>query len=249
MTPPSPASRPQPAAAAAIPVPAPHARRKRLGAGSSIARQFSRPSGPFGHLVTRLLARGNASFNRWLVGELAALEPSPAAVIELGCGPGIALAELLSAYPAASVVGVDPSSVVLKSARRRNAPAIAASRLTLVTGGTETVASSPRADLVLATHVLYFWADPVRELRRINDILTPQGHVALGYQLRRDMPPIAQRTFPREGFTLYDGDDQVTAVLQQAGFTPPEVRIFGDPGRPGGRLALAAPDPLRGTSA
>lgn len=55
------------------------------------------------------------------------------------------------------------------------------------------------------------------------------------------MPPIAQRTFPREGFTLYDCDNQVAAVVQQAGFTPPEVRIFGDPGHPGGRFALTTP--------
>jgi SAM-dependent methyltransferase len=239
MTTPQPASRPQAAVAAAIPVPAPRARRKRLSAANGIARQFGGPSGPVGHLVTGLLARGNASFNRWLVDELAALQPPPAAVTELGCGPGIALTELLSAYPGASVVGVDPSSVVLKSARRRNAPAIAGGRLTLVTGGIETAAGYAPADLVLACHVLYFWADPVRELRRINEILTPCGHLALGYQLRRDMPPIAQRTFPQEGFTLYDCDDQVAAVLQQAGFTPPEVRVFGDPAHPGGRLALA----------
>jgi SAM-dependent methyltransferase len=240
MTTPTP-NQPQAAVAAAIPVPAPRARRKRLRAANGIARQFAGPSGPVGHLVTGLLARGNASFNRWLVHELAALEPPPAAVIELGCGPGIALTELLSTYPAASVVGVDPSFVVLKSARRRNTSAIADGRLTLITGNIETAAGYTPADLVLACHVLYFWADPIRELRRINEILTPHGHVALGYQLRRDMPPIAQRTFPQEGFTLYDCDDQVAAVLQQAGFTPPEVRIFGDPGHPGGRLALATP--------
>ena len=164
-----------------------------------------------------------------------------ATVIELGCGPGIALTELLSAYPAASIVGVDPSSVVLKSARQRNAPAIAAGRLTLVTGDIERAAAHAPADLVLACHVLYFWADPARELRRVREVLAAGGRIALGYQLRQHMPPIAQRTFPREGFTLYDCDGQVAAVLQQAGFTPPEVRIFGDPGHPGGRLALATP--------
>jgi hypothetical protein len=67
------------------------------------------------------------------------------------------------------------------------------------------------------------------------------GHIALGYQLRQNMPPVAQRTFPREGFTLYDSDDQVAAVLEQAGFTRPEIRIFGAHDRAMGRLALSAP--------
>ena len=57
------------------------------------------------------------------------------------------------------------------------------------------------------------------------------------------MPPISQRTFPQEGFTLYDSDDQVAAVVAQAGFTRPEIRIFGAPDRPMGRLALSAPAP------
>jgi hypothetical protein len=59
------------------------------------------------------------------------------------------------------------------------------------------------------------------------------------------MPPIAQRTVPQEGFTVYDSDDQVAALLERAGFTPPEVRVFGDPGHPAGRLALATPGPCR----
>jgi SAM-dependent methyltransferase len=244
MTTPKPASRPQ-AAAAATTVPAPRARRTRLSPVNGIARQFGGPSGPVGHLVTGLLARDNASFNRWLVHELGTMVPPPATVIELGCGPGIALRELLAAYPAASVIGVDRSPVVLKSARRRNALAIAGGRLTLVTGSIEKAVGYAPAGLVLACHVLYFWADPVRELRRINDILAPHGHVALGYQLRDDMPPIAQRTFPQQGFTVYDSDDQVAVALQDAGFTPPEVRVFGDPANPGGRLALAAPAPGR----
>jgi SAM-dependent methyltransferase len=242
MTTPESASQPQAALAATLPVPVrPRARRQRLSAVNSIARQFGGPSGPIGHLVTGLLARGNASFNRWLVRELGTLARPPATVIELGCGPGIALRELLTAYPAASVVGVDRSPLVLKSARRRNAVAIAGGRLTLVTGDLEKAVGYAPADLVLACHVLYFWADPVSELRRISEILAPHGHVALGYQLRQHMPPIAQRTFPPEGFTLYDSDDQVAALLQHAGFAAPEVRIFGDPAHPGGRLALATP--------
>jgi SAM-dependent methyltransferase len=240
-----PASRPQAALTATVPVQAPLARRKRPSVLHRIARQFGDPSGPIGYLVTGKLARANASFNCWLVHQLSTAVPPPATVIEIGCGPGIALRELLIAYPAASVVGVDRSPVVLKSARRRNAMAIASGRLTLVTGDLENAVGYAPADLVLACHVLYFWADPVRELRRINDILPPSGYVALGYQLRQHMPPIAQRTFSQEGFPLYDSDEQVALVLQRAGFTPPKIRVFGDPVHPGGRLALATPAPGR----
>jgi SAM-dependent methyltransferase len=245
MTMPTQPSKPQADAAAPDPAagsrrgpgpPRPHNRaagRPRGGLGTA-ARQFAGPSGPAGHLVTWLLARGNASVNRWLVREVAAAAPAPATVIELGCGPGVAPAELLRAYPAARVIGAGPSAVVLTSARRRNARALAEGRLTLVTGDIATAASYAPAGLVLACHVLYFWPDPVAELRRIREDLAPAGRIALGYQLRQNMPPLAQRTFPRQKFTLYDSDDQVCAALEQAGFTRPEVRIFGAPDRPGG---------------
>ena len=117
-----------------------------------------------------------------------------------------------------------------------------------MTGDTRGAAGYAPAGLVLACHVLYFWPDPVAELKRIREVLAPAGHIALGYQLRQNMPPLAQRTFPRQGFILYDCDDQVAAVLEQAGFTRPEVRIFGTPDRPMGRLALSAPHPGRATT-
>jgi hypothetical protein len=47
------------------------------------------------------------------------------------------------------------------------------------------------------------------------------------------------------GFILYDRDDQVAAVPEQAGFTGPEIRIFGSPDQPMGRLALSVPAPGR----
>jgi hypothetical protein len=43
---------------------------------SFLAQQFSLQSGLMGHLVTRLLARGNAGFNLWVVHELAARCPA-----------------------------------------------------------------------------------------------------------------------------------------------------------------------------
>lgn len=213
------------------------------GPACFMARQFGLPSGPIGHLVTRLLARGNARFNHWLVHELAGTVANPQRVIELGCGPGVALQELLMTYPEASIFGIDPSAVVLKSARHRNADAIRAGRLELVVGDVATAAAYGPADLIVACHVLYFWTNPMSELRLIREALTATGHLALGYQLRQNMPHTSQRAFPSQGFILYDSDDQVAELLEKAGFTSPEVLISGDDERPQGRLAVTTATP------
>jgi hypothetical protein len=95
MTMPTQPSKPQADAAAADP-----AAGSRRGLGA-VARQFAGPSGPAGHLVTWLLARGNASFNRWLVREVAKAVPAPATVSRpsgsSASGPVTALAVARSA--------------------------------------------------------------------------------------------------------------------------------------------------------
>jgi SAM-dependent methyltransferase len=206
---------------------------------SLVAQQFGGPSGPAGHLVTRMLARGNAGFNRWVVRELAGFLPAAATVIEVGSGPGVAVAEFARTLPNARIIGVDRSRVVHHSARRRNATAIADGRVILKEGNLDAAISFQPADLVLAVHVVYFWPDPVAELRRIHAALRPGGRVALGYQLRRNMPKPSQRQFPKAGFTLYDSDAEIVGLLADAGFNAPHVRIFGTTERPAGRLATA----------
>ncbi|MEJ7704392.1 MAG: hypothetical protein WKF47_12295 [Geodermatophilaceae bacterium] len=89
-------------------------------------------------------------------------------------------------------------------------------------------------------HVLYFWHQPVHDLKRVAELLAQDGRVALGYQLRRDMPVPAQRDFPSAGHRLYESDEEVRQVLREAGIQTDEVRIFGEAASPGGRLLLGS---------
>jgi hypothetical protein len=89
-----PASQPQAALAAFLPAPPDHAPAGNTSAQPTPTPAFRRPSGPIGHLVSGLLACGNASINRWLDYKLAAMVPTPASIPELACVPGIAVREL-----------------------------------------------------------------------------------------------------------------------------------------------------------
>jgi hypothetical protein len=51
---------------------------------------------------------------------------------------------------------------------------------------------------------------------------------------------MAQKQFSRQGFQLYDSDEEVHALLRSAGFGGAVQRVNGSPERPEGRLALAA---------
>ena len=204
-----------------------------------VADQFGLPSGPLGMLVGRFMARSNGDFNRWAARETAARVPAAATVVDLGCGPGVGLAALLTSFPTARIVGVDPSATMCRQARRRNRQAVGQGRLTVVHGDARAVAGALPVDVVMAIHVLYFLHAPDRDLPPVTGVLRAGGTLALGYQLRGNMPAVSQRDFAAAGHRLYDSDEDVSAVLAAAGLTTDEVRVFGDSAHPGGRLLLA----------
>jgi trans-aconitate methyltransferase len=186
------------------------------------------------------MARGNAELSRWVVQQATAHHGGVVSqVAELGPGPGVGLEALLAQFPDAKVWGVDVSSVMLSQSRKRNQSAVAAGRLTLLEGGVSALSASEPVDIVMANHVLYFWRDPATEMAQIRGFLRPGGLLALGYQLRRNMPSMAQRRFPAAGHRLYEADDDVTGLAIAAGFDSVTSVVKGPPEAPEGRVMLA----------
>jgi hypothetical protein len=60
-----------------------------------------------------------------------------------------------------------------------------------------------------------------------------------GYHLKRNMAPMAQTHFPRQGHVLYESVNDVEKLLGDAGFQSVTHRVKGSAEAPQGRLALA----------
>lgn len=205
-----------------------------------IARQFSHPHGPLGRLIGFGMARGNGEFIRWVVKQVNdRLEGEAGRMAELGPGPGVGLKALLQQFPQAHVWGIDLSPLMLAQAKKRNLAEVEAGRLTLIQGSVSALSEIAPADVVMANHVLYFWHEPAAEITQIHRYLRPGGLLALGYQLRQNMPPVAQKRFPEDGHLLYDSNDEVDKLTRAAGFTAVSQLLKGVPEKPGGRLTLA----------
>ena len=205
-----------------------------------LAQQFGHPSGLLGALVGRGMARGNAELSRWVVQQAAAHHGDEVRhVAELGPGPGVGLEALLAQFPDARVWGVDVSSVMLSQSRKRNQSAVAAGRLMLLEGGVPALSKSEPADIVMANHVLYFWQDPAAQMAHIRGFLRPGGLLALGYQLKANMPAMAQRRFPAAGHRLYEADEEVAGLAITSGFGPVTHIVKGPDEAPEGRVMLA----------
>ena len=195
---------------------------------SALVSQAGRPRGVVGHLEGWLFAyRGsNRKRNRWAVG-LLEVRPTDR-VLEIGFGPGIAIAELARCATHGQVYGVDHSEVMVRQASRRNAAAVRAGRVHLTRASAERLPSfGEPLDTILAVNSLGFWPDPEQRLRELGALLRPAGRIALVSQPRcpgatRDTTDLAAQELAdlltRAGFVdlrdeRLDLDPPVTCVL------------------------------------
>src|SRR6266508_778465 len=99
---------------------------------SAIVQQFGRPSGPLGVLAGLIMRmRPSNRLRNLRTVELLDIR-SDDRVLEVGFGPGLAVARAAALASAGNVVGIDHSELMLRQASRRNAEAIRAGRVELL---------------------------------------------------------------------------------------------------------------------
>lgn len=195
------------------------ARRLPNGLRRRLVAQAHNPTGRVGHVEGWIFGHrpSNVRRNRWAV-ELLEVQPSDR-VIELGCGPGVAIAALTTRATQGLVVGVDHSAVVIRQARRRNADAIKAGRVRLIHAPVEhlQVADGP-FDAALAVNTVGMWPEPTIRLRELGRLLRRGGRIALVSQPRCPGATAA---------TSAAAADRLAAQLSEAGFEDIRVETLG----------------------
>jgi len=176
-----------------------------------VVGQGHHPRGTAGSVTGWVFAHrpSNRLRNRWAV-SLLRVRPADR-VLEIGFGPGIAVAELTRAG-AAHVYGADHSGVMLRQASRRNAAAIRAGRVTLVDAPVDRLPAALDGpfDAILAVNSLGFWPAPAERLAELRRRLAPGGRVALVSQ---------PRCHGATAGTSRTAADELEHLLRSAGFT------------------------------
>ncbi len=182
-----------------------------------LVSQFARPRGFWGRVAGWIMAHrpSNIERNLWSV-ELLEIRPEHR-VLELGCGPGIAIQAICARLTTGSVTGVDHSALMVRQAARRNAAQVAAGRVHLMHGQlSDLPPQSGPFDRMLAVNVAMFWDDPVAHMRELRQRLAPGGRLALTLQPRS--PKATDEDARRAG-------DLLAQQLRQAGFDRVRVEL------------------------
>ena len=149
----------------------------------SLARQFGNPNGALGRVAGWVMGRRTSNVRRshWAV-ELLDLQPGDR-LVEVGCGPGVAIAA--AATRGATVVGVDRSPVMIGQARRRNRRAVRDGHVVLVVAPVENLpAFDVPFDSALAINTVGHWDDPLGGLGGLKRVLRAGGRIAVVAQPR-----------------------------------------------------------------
>jgi ubiquinone/menaquinone biosynthesis C-methylase UbiE len=180
---------------------------------AAIVGQFGRPQGTAGRVAGWVMAhrQSNRQRNSWVV-SLLDVQPTDR-VLEIGFGPGLAIAELgRRVGDSGHVCGIDHSEVMLRLATRRNASAVAAGRVTLSRASVDQLPPSLGGsfDAILSVNSLGFWPAPTERLEELRRRLRSGGRIAIASQPRC---PGATASTSRNAAR------EIEALLQDAGYT------------------------------
>jgi len=183
-----------------------------------VVEQFHRPHGALGRLAGLVLAHrpSNRRRNLWTI-DLLDLQPTDR-VLELGFGPGVALAAAARRVTHGLVVGVDHSETMARVARRRNGRAVAEGRVVLHVAPFEALPDLGEPfDAIFGVNAVMFAGDAEGLLSGLRDRLRPGGRIAVTFQSRRP------------GATHADslrGGEETAERLRRAGFESVRVEVL-----------------------
>lgn len=200
------------------------------------ASQFRKPSGLFGRLVGRLMARGNEYEAGWTV-SLLDIQPHDH-ILEIGFGPGVAIQHASQKAVNGLVTGIDLSTTMVHVAAKSNAAAIKAGRVDLRHGTVSSLSFPDEVfDKAYTIHSIYFWEKPIDDLREVRRVLKAGGLLAV------TILPIDEwskkRPVPPDVFTLYRSDE-IAQLLLEAGYRDVRVEKSPQPDRFAGECILGS---------
>ena len=139
-----------------------------------MSNQVRKPSGRVGRAVVARMNQSHAALTDWGL-EHVRIEPS-FSILDVGCGGGRTIAELLKRAPAGRVYGVDYSTASVEASRETNRDAVAAGRVEIQQGSVSRLPfADAMYDLVTAVETHYYWPDLPNDAREIFRVLKPGG--------------------------------------------------------------------------
>jgi ubiquinone/menaquinone biosynthesis C-methylase UbiE len=171
-----------------------------------------RPHGTMGKIFGWRMGRRNRPAYDWTVQQLRPVAPK--SILEIGFGTGHLMALAAQDLKPARIAGVDPSELMVETARKRLAKIGSDIPSDLKQGDDTALPKDGPFDAIVALHSFQFWAQPAETLANIRAQLAPRGRFVIVIQLRTKRRSKAPNPLSRRR----DEISRACAAFETAGF-------------------------------
>ena len=183
-----------------------------MNISSYIARQFSKPTGFGGKIVTAIMNKQNHPLYE---STERLLSPRDAErILDIGCGNGYVLEMLAEQYDC-DYTGIDISESILKTASNRNCRFIKNGKMIFKHGEASKIPFGDATfDKAYTINTVYFWKDLNDTILEIKRILKPHGIFINTLYTNETLARLSHTQFGYKRFT----PEQLTTAAGRAGF-------------------------------
>jgi SAM-dependent methyltransferase len=190
---------------------------------ATLAKHLGNPEGEIGKAVTANLNKSNAGGYSAALAKLGVTAGDR--VIEIGFGNGREIPRVVSLSADVTYFGLDISDTMVTEAAEFNADAVRQGRVTVARGTSAAIPADADAfNKALAINAIYFWPDPMADLREIRRILRSGGRLVLGALAPRSA--VGRAVF-QHGFRLYE-KPEIENLLTSAGFAKVSIDTINE---------------------
>ena len=187
-----------------------------MGLFKDYVNQTRKPEGKLGKMMLNGMNSGHAKMADWGLSHLKNIAPEM--LVDLGCGGGRNVGELLKKYPAAKGTAIDYSELSVAKASEYNSELISAGRLVVKQGDVSSLELPDSTyDLATAFETIYFWPGLEKCFAEVARILKDGGYFMIVNE--SDGTDAASLKFEKiiDGMKCYTVG-QISEALKAAGF-------------------------------
>lgn len=185
----------------------------RLSIQKILSRQLSKPSGIGGIFTSRLMSAGTRQMYNFVIKTSEGLTGKR--MLEIGFAGGRHIEDIFNKTSVETMAGIDISDSMVREAINRNKVLIANKKLVLLQGSSSDIPfKTSEFDSVLSLNTMYFWKNPLRDLRQILRVLKPGGRLILAINSKEIM---LKNAYKDKYFNFYS-KQEVNDLLDASGF-------------------------------
>ena len=149
-----------------------------MGIYNVIAKQSRMPTGILGLLNAIFMKKKNMLVYDWVI-KLLTIQITDK-ILEIGFASGDGIKKISEIIKEGFIAGIDISEIMVKKAIKLNYKGISQGKIDIKLCGTRSIPYAEASfDKVFAINVIYFWEDPIRDLKELHRILKRNGLIAI----------------------------------------------------------------------